>query len=540
MLDTGPQICQRFDQLKSQRGTFENTWQEIANHVLGLRDFNTTRHPGEQRMRRIYDTTGLIAGTRLAAALHGMMLNPSSKCFFLKIQPEELSQDPEVFEWLEHATKSLQYVFTEGRFGFTNAAAEWLLDQVYFGTGDLFVDDVPGVGPMFHSRPLGEIHIDESWNGKPDTFYRFYKMSARRVIQQFGEEVDDEVFRWAQKDPLREVKILHLIHPRSESQTKERDTKPWRSVYVLYEKKKIISLGGYYTQPHMVARWSKENHELYGRSPAWQALSDCKMLNEMSKTLLKTAQKAADPPLLVPDDGVLSMVSTSPGSLNVYRAHVFKDDPIRQFPVSTTTVISEKILEQRQMMVRAAFFADAIALPNQQGMTATQVIELEDKMARSMVSMLGRLQHEGIDPLLRRTLDVLERGRFLIPRPPQMRGTEVTVEYISPASRAQKQTEARSIMSTWASVAQLGEVAIEALDNLDPDESVRLLAESQGVPPGILRSVGEREGIRQERAQAEAQAQQMAQAQQIAGMAQQAGAAEKSIAEAANVGTETP
>jgi hypothetical protein len=318
---------------------------------------------------------------------------------------------------------------------------------------------------------------------------------------------------------MRDVKILHLIHPRSEANTKEKDNKPWRSVYVLYEKKKIISLGGYYTQPHMVARWSKENHELYGRSPAWQALSDCKMLNEMSKTLLKTAQKAADPPLLVPDDGVLSMVSTSPGSLNVYRAHVFKEDPIRQFPVSNTSVITENILAQRQSMVRAAFFA-------------------EDKMARSMVSMLGRLQHEGIDPLLRRTLDVLERGRFVMPRPPQMRGAEVTVEYISPASRAQKQTEARSIMSAWASVAQLGEVAVEALDNLDPDESVRLLAESQGVPPGILRSVGEREGIRQERAQAQAAQQQMAQAQQMAGIAEQVGGAGKAFAEAEAIGPE--
>jgi hypothetical protein len=206
--------------------------------------------------------------------------------------------------------------------------------------------------------------------------------------------------------------------------------------------------------------------------------------------------------------------------------------------VSNTSVITENILAQRQSMVRAAFFADAIAMPDQPGMTATQVIELEDKMARSMVSMLGRLQHEGIDPLLRRTLDVLERGRFVMPRPPQMRGAEVTVEYISPASRAQKQTEARSIMSAWASVAQLGEVAVEALDNLDPDESVRLLAESQGVPPGILRSVGEREGIRQERAQAQAAQQQMAQAQQMAGIAEQVGGAGKAFAEAEAIGPE--
>ncbi len=44
------------------------------------------------------------------------------------------------------------------------------------------------------------------------------------------------------------------------------------------------------------------------------------MLNEMSKTTIKAAQKQVDPPLLVPDDGFILPVRTVPGGLNFYRA----------------------------------------------------------------------------------------------------------------------------------------------------------------------------------------------------------------------------
>ena len=64
----------------------------------------------------------------------------------------------------------------------------------------------------------------------------------------------------------------------------------------------------------------KASNEIYGRSPAMTALPDVKMLNEMSKTTIKAAQKQVDPPLLVPDDGFLLPVRTVPGGLNFYRS----------------------------------------------------------------------------------------------------------------------------------------------------------------------------------------------------------------------------
>ena len=58
--------------------------------------------------------------------------------------------------------------------------------------------------------------------------------------------------------------------------------------------------------PYVVPKMLKASTEIYGRSPAMNALPDVKVLNKMVETALKAAAKQVDPPLLVPDDSMLS------------------------------------------------------------------------------------------------------------------------------------------------------------------------------------------------------------------------------------------
>ena len=94
---------------------------------------------------------------------------------------------------------------------------------------------------------------------------------------------------------------------------------PFESVYLEYKNGNELSISGFKEFPFVVPRYLKASNEIYGRSPAMTALPDVKMLNEMSKTTIKAAQKQVDPPLLVPDDGFLLPVRTVPGGLNFYR-----------------------------------------------------------------------------------------------------------------------------------------------------------------------------------------------------------------------------
>lgn len=49
------------------------------------------------------------------------------------------------------------------------------------------------------------------------------------------------------------------------------------------------------------------------------ALADIKILNEMSKSSIKAAQKAVNPPLLIADDGVILPLNLNPGKANFAR-----------------------------------------------------------------------------------------------------------------------------------------------------------------------------------------------------------------------------
>ena len=69
--------------------------------------------------------------------------------------------------------------------------------------------------------------------------------------------------------------------------------------------------------PFVVPRYLKASNEIYGITYN-DGVANVKMLNEMSKTTIKAAQKQVDPPL-VPDDGFLP-VRTVPGGLNFYRS----------------------------------------------------------------------------------------------------------------------------------------------------------------------------------------------------------------------------
>ena len=95
----------------------------------------------------------------------------------------------------------------------------------------------------------------------------------------------------------------------------------WVSCHVHEKTGTLLNESGFKEFPYVVPRYLKtSSNEIYGRSPAMNALPDTKMLNTMSKVSIKAAQKQIDPPLMVPDDGFILPIRTVPGGLNFYRS----------------------------------------------------------------------------------------------------------------------------------------------------------------------------------------------------------------------------
>jgi hypothetical protein len=511
--DKAKNLLKRYDRLKSQRQNWESHWQEVADYMQPRKaDVTKTRSKGDKRTELIFDGSPLQSVELLAASLHGMLTNPSTPWFSLRFKQNDMENEDEAKEWLEDATEVMYSAFNKSNF--QQEIFELYHDLITFGTAAMFIEEDDEDILKFSTRHINEIFIAENDKGRIDTVFRKFSLSARAVIQKFG-DVSMNIMTKANKDPYEEVSILHAVYPRSDFDPKKQDKEnmPFESVYLDAESGDELSVSGFREFPFVVPRYLKASHEIYGRSPAMTALPDVKMLNEMSKTTIKSAQKQVDPPLLVPDDGFMLPVRTVPGGLNFYRAGT--RDRIEPLNIGANTPLGLNMEEQRRNSIRNAFYVNQLMMQSGPQMTATEVIQRNEEKMRLLGPVLGRLQSELLKPLIDRAFALILRKNLFRPAPEFLAGQDIEIEYVSPLAKAQKSTELSSIMRAIEILGSLSNVA-PVFDHINMDKLVRHLADIVGVPQKILKPQSEINAERQQAAQQQEQMQQMQQVQQLA------------------------
>tara|TARA_S200002703_G_scaffold73763_1_gene63663 strand:+ start:4380 stop:5984 length:1605 start_codon:yes stop_codon:yes gene_type:complete len=514
-------LIDRKHKLIAERETWEEHWQDVADYVLPRKaDIEKTRTKGDKRTELIFDATAIHALELLSASLHGMLTNSASAWFALAYKDNFLDTDDTSKEWLESAQESMYVAFS--RSNFQQEIHEFYYDLASFGTACMFVESDPDNVMRFSTRYVKEFCVSENAKGIVDTVYRELKMSARQCIEKFGEDkVSQRVLRMMEKDPYEEVKIMHVVMPRSDRDYTKKDSinKPFASIYCDIEDKKILSESGYDEFPFMVSRWLKASNEVYGRSPAMTALPDIKMLNKMSETSIRAVQKQVDPPLLVPDDGFILPIRTVPSGLNFYRAG--SRDRIEPLVTGANTMLGLNYEEQRREAIRQAFYVDQLILTQNQNMTATEVVQRNEEKMRLLAPVLGRLQSELLQPLITRVFNIMLREGQLPEAPPILQGQPIEIEYVSPLARAQRQSELQSILRSLEIAMPLAETT-NIMDHYDMDQLMKHAANILGVPSKVLRSSQEVANMRQERQEQQQQAAEMQEAQQMSEVAKNA------------------
>jgi hypothetical protein len=506
-------LLSRFDRLKTQRQNWESHWQEVADYMQPRKaDVTKTRSKGDKRTELIFDSSPLQSVELLSASLHGMLTNPSTPWFSLKFKNEGMEGEDEAKAWLESATEVMYSAFNQSNF--QQEIFELYHDLITFGTAAMFIEEDDEDNVKFSTRHINEMYISENDKGRIDTVFRKFRISARAAIQKFG-SVSTNIAVIAKKDPYEEVEILHAVYPRADYNPKKQDKEnmKFESVYLDADSGDELSISGFREFPFVVPRYLKASHEIYGRSPAMTALPDVKMLNEMSKTIIKSAQKQVDPPLLVPDDGFMLPVRTVPGGLNFYRAGT--RDRIEPLNIGANNTLGLNMEEQRRNSIRNAFYVNQLMMQDGPQMTATEVIQRNEEKMRLLGPVLGRLQSELLKPLIDRVFAILMRRNLFAQAPEFLSGQEIEIEYVSPLAKAQKSTELSSIMRAIEILGSLSNVA-PVFDHINMDKLVRHLTGIVGVPQKILKPQAELNAERQQAAQQQEQMQQMQQVQQLA------------------------
>ena len=150
-------------------------------------------------------------------------------------------------------------------------------------------------------------------------------------------------------------------------------------------------------------------------------LPDIKMLNEMSKTVIRAAHKTVDPPLLLHDDGVLGLSrggrpNLDPGALNVGGIDDQGRPKVLPLQTGARPDLGLELMEQRRKVINDAFLVTLFQiLVEGPAMTATEVLERAKEKGALLAPTMGRQQSEALGPMIERELDILARVPGALP-----------------------------------------------------------------------------------------------------------------------------
>jgi hypothetical protein len=525
MSEVATSIIKKFHKVKSQRLNWDQHWQEIADYCVPRKDdIYQTSPQGEKKYDKVFDGTAIHTVELLASALHGMLTNPATFFFELTTGDPLLDENDEVRLWFQDVVEKIHVTLNNSNF--QTEIHEVYMDLVTFGTAPMQILEDKVNKVRFHSHPIYQSYIVENNKGIIDEIYRQFKWNARKIKDEFGEDALEGVEQLPdimRKDPHREFTVIHAVFPRKDF---DNDGLPKRykfaSVYLIEEFKHVLSESGFRSFPYVVPRWVKINGETYGRSPAMKALPDIKMLNAMMLVTIRAAQKVVDPPLMVPNDGVMLPVKTTPGGLNYIDRG---GDEIRPLITGARLDLSFDMMADTRRRIRDAFFVDQLQLQEGPQMTATEVLQRTEEKLRLLGPILGRQQFELLRPMIERIFEIMIRNNEFEEAPEALQGREFQIQYSSQIAKSQRVSESQNLTRALAAVAPLVEFDPSIMDVVDGDEALRISAKQHNVPQRMLRTQDDIDEIRNSRAQAQQQLQERDDAESQANVIQKLGSA---------------
>jgi|3_EtaG_2_1085321.scaffolds.fasta_scaffold00153_40 hypothetical protein len=529
-VDNIDEIFKRYEGMKRERGVWESHWEEISERCLPRSSlFVGHRTGGDKRTEKLYDATAALALERFASAVESLLTPRGARWHTLRATDKTLDADYDVRLWFDTVEDMLFQQRYSPKANFASQMHEGYISLGAFGTGTLFVGEDKIAGMHYRAVHLGDIFIAEDEHGKIDTVFREFNVAARQVMRMFPDaNLSADLKKIVEDKPDTRVDILHVVMPRSDRDPTSRrtDQRPWLSNYYEVKEKHLLEEGGEEELPYIMSRYVTGPREVYGRSPAMLVLPEIKMINEMSKTVIKAGQKVVDPPLIIADDGVILPVDLTPGGATFARLDGRGQAPIQPLLTGGRVDIGLEMMDQRRRVINDAFLVTLFQiLVETPQMTATEVLQRAQEKGALLAPTVGRQQSETLGPLVEREIAILARQGILPPPPPLLEEAEgeFEIEYVSPLSRALKAEEGVGILRTLEMVQPIAAVDPGVMDNFDTDEITRILSDTNGAPKRILRRIEEVQQMREAR-------QQMNSAQQMIGAAEPASKAALNVA----------
>ncbi|MDY6233299.1 MAG: portal protein, partial [Desulfovibrio sp.] len=254
------ELARRYEALRTERSGWDTAWRSLAELFLPCRwrsDTDTTAHQSPKLNGRLVNSAGVLAMRTLAAGMQGGMTSPVRPWFRLTTKGDDIAGMPGLNAWLEEVTSRMQRVLHESNF--YNAVHGLYADLGTFGTG-LLIETADEDGIHFHLIRAGEYVLDVNGRNEVDTFFRRLNMTARQIVDRWGEDrVPDAVRNVAKRETgqggVVRFDVIHGVFPRRDAPGGlGGENKPFASVYWLQAaggsgKPCILSEGGFDSFP---------------------------------------------------------------------------------------------------------------------------------------------------------------------------------------------------------------------------------------------------------------------------------------------------
>jgi len=412
-------------------------------------------------------------------------------------------------ERLRDLTFRLRY---SARSNFASQASEVFLSLGAFGTGALLIEDGMSRGIMYRSIPLSQLWLVEDAWGFIVGFYWRYTLTVRQAIGKFGDALPEAVTKYRETEPEREFEFL--FHVCENDNRKHGNIGPegmkFRSYDIVIEGKTLLREGGFRTFPLAVSRYTVAPGEVYGRSPAWDALADIKTLNEMAKTSLRYGQLVTDPPWLTADVDAMSPFSMRAGAINAGYMNERGEVLAKSAAPQGDPRFSLELQDQRRQAINRSFLVTLFQiLVETPEMTATEAMLRAQEKGALLAPTMGRQQSEFLGTIITRELDIMANSGVIddalgpVPEELSDSGGVLDIEYDSPLTRAQRSEEGVGVLRTLETVGTIAQFDESVLEEINYKRSLKVVADANGAPLAMFNTPEEREALAAAKQQAQ-------------------------------------
>lgn len=504
----------------------------------GRLDYSNILDPHASYMHRRL-TSGLYTGTTSPA-------RPWFKIGISSAADPDLAEYGPVRDYLARLADEIRGLFAASNFYSTMRyahACTSLMGQY----GGLVVDHTERLINCI-STMHGQFWLGTNSAGRVDTLARAIPMTVDMVVREFGAEpagsgssipqTIQNRYDSGDKDAI--VIVYHLVEPRGaerDARNKMAWHKAWRSVYWLKESSArdgFLRRSGFSTNRIIAPRWDAMGAEPWGDGVMQDALPDVKQLQVHTLQFARAVDQMVDPTKIAPPE-LRGKMTSIPGKV-IYLADPSGKSVRNAFDVNVRLSELDSKIERLQRSISVASFADLFMMFDQlDGVQPRNELEINTRQEEKLLQLgpvLERQEGEMFTPMIQLAADALAASNRLPPEPPELRGLEYSIEFISMLAQAQRAVSSGSVTRMLSFAGNLAGVKPDVMDKIDGDQAIDIMGGLLGVPPGLILEDDKVAEIRSNRAAMQKRAEQMQQMATMAPAAKQGADAARLLSEA--------